>query len=250
MKAVLAFTPPESRTLIAKAVWESEEMQNALHSGTIAIGADNTTVYIIREFLQKNGLDSSEPVRNLSDSKELLRKYLSLGTKDSWVIRDGKLLQGYKLLSVINEFQGHDVFLKGGNALDPDGFAGTFVGEESGAAVQVAMGTVLAKGAHFIVPVGLERAVFTSVIEIGRQLGIRKIPRASGEPVGFVPLPGRVFTEIVALKILANVEATHVGAGGSHGAEGSICLHIEGEEKDVLFALDYTNSIKEIVGNL
>ena len=173
-----------------------------------------------------------------------------MGNGDSWVIREGAFLPKYDLLKIINGFQAGDIFIKGGNAIDAEGFAGTFVGTESGGAVQVAMGTVLAKGAHFLVPVGLERAVFASVVEISRRLGIRKIEVATGEPVGFLPLPGRVVTEVEAMGILADVTATHVGSGGTLGAEGTITLHLEGTEGAVLAALELVNALKGVLGSI
>ncbi len=247
VKALASLTPEESKALIAKALWTLPEMKEAVRSGTVVIAADSTSVHVVREFCEGQAPEDPGP---LSDVDGLLGRYLPLGAGDSWVIREGSIQREYDLLKIINGFQAHDVFIKGANAIDPEGFAGTFVGTESEGAVQVAMGTVLAKGSHFLVPVGLERAVFESVVGISRRLGIRKIRHATGEPVGFLPLPGKVVTEIEALGLLANVAATHMGSGGALGAEGTITLHLEGSEKEVLAALELVNAIKEASGSI
>ena len=250
MKALATVTPEESKALIAKALWELAEMKEAVRSGTIVIAADTTTVHVVRELYEQEAMKPFESLGPLPDRSGLLQRYLPMGNGDSWVIREGEFQQGYELLEVINQFQAQDVFIKGGNAIDKEGFAGTFVGTESGGAIQVAMGTVMAKGSHFLVPVGLERSVFCSVVEISRRLGIRKIGRATGEPVGFLPLPGKVVTEVEALRSLTKVTATHVGSGGTLGAEGTITLHLEGEEEEVLAALDLVNNLKQVSGSI
>ncbi|MBI2881661.1 MAG: hypothetical protein HYY21_08715 [Candidatus Tectomicrobia bacterium] len=250
MKALASLTPEESKALIARALWALAEMKEALRSGTIVIAADTTTVHVAREFWEGAGKLPPEDPGTPAEIDGLLRRYLPLGGGDSWVIREGRFLPEYDLLKVINGFQARDVFIKGANAIDAQGLAGAFVRTESGGAVQVAMGTVLAKGSHFLVPVGVERVVFSSVVEISRRLGIRKIARATGGPVGFLPLPGRVVTEIEAMEILAGVTATHVGSGGTLGAEGTITLHLEGAEREVLAALELVNALKGASGSI
>jgi hypothetical protein len=56
---------------------------------------------------------------------------------------------------------------------------------------------------------------------------------------------GDIITEIEALKILADVSATHIASGGIGGAQGSVRLLIRGSEKNVKKAL---NIIKQIQG--
>ena len=250
MKALASLTPEESKALIAKALWTLPEMKEALRSGTVVIAADSTSAHVVREFCEGKGERPPEDPGPSSDVDGLLGRYLPLGAGDSWVIREGSIQREYDLLKIINGFQARDVFIKGANAIDPEGFAGTFVGTESEGAVQVAMGTVLAKGSHFLVPVGLERAVFESVVGISRRLGIRKIRHVSGGSVGFLLLPGKVVTEIEALDLLKNVAATHMGSGGALGAEGTITLHLEGSEKEVLAALELVNALKENSGSI
>ncbi len=188
MKALASLTPEESKALIAKALWTLPEMKEAVRSGTLVIAADSTSVHVVREFCEGKAPEDPGPS---SDVNGLLGRYLPLGAGDSWVIREGSIQREYDLLKIINGFQARDVFIKGANAIDPEGFAGTFVGTESGGAVQVAMGTVL-----------------------------------------------------------ANVAATHMGSGGALGAEGTISLHFEGSEKEVLAALELVNALKEASGSI
>ena len=90
---------------------------------------------------------------------------------------------------------------------------------------------VVARKAHLIIPVGLEKQVAGDVVDISNKM------REPIEGLNFVPsmfpLTGHIVTEIEALNILAGVSVFQVGAGGIGGAEGSVRLILRGIREDV-----------------
>jgi hypothetical protein len=70
-----------------------------------------------------------------------------------------------------------------------------------------------------------------------------------GIPVGLIPVPGKVITEIEAIDILSGAEAVPVAAGGLGGAEGSTTLVLQGLEEKVNRALQIipNNRVRSIM---
>ena len=149
-----------------------------------------------------------------------------------WYFDRGQPVQSDDLESVIEGFSSEDIFIKGANAMDSNGQVGVMLGMENGGTMGKAIGHVMAKGIHFIIPVGLEKTVLGSIPDNARAMGIRKIKYSSGMPVGLIPISGTVFSEIQALEALANVQVFHVASGGTSGGEGSVTLLVKGNEKE------------------
>jgi hypothetical protein len=60
-----------------------------------------------------------------------------------------------------------------------------------------------------------------------------------------LPVPGEVFTEIEAIRLLTGTETEMVAAGGVGGAEGAICLALNGSDEKMEKA---EGLIKEVAG--
>jgi hypothetical protein len=138
---------------------------------------------------------------------------------------------------IINEMTSEDVVLKGANAIDPDGIAGVMMANPVGGTTGNIIGTVMARGINLVIPVGLEKSIPCSVTEISRRIGIQRCSRATGLPVGMMPLTGKVITEVEALTLLGAEEVFPIGAGGIKGGEGSITLCVMGEGADEVFEI-------------
>ena len=54
-----------------------------------------------------------------------------------------------------------------------------------------------------------------------------------GMSVGLMPIYGEIFTEIDAIKTLANVNCFVIASGGIYNAQGSITLDISGEPPEI-----------------
>jgi hypothetical protein len=134
--------------------------------------------------------------------------------------------------------------IKGANAVDAEGNAGSLVAHPEGGTIGWSIGTILSRGIHLIAPVGLEKMI-PSVKKAVALLGQRTIDYAQGKKVGMIPLiNAKVVTEIEALKILTGVEGYHVASGGLSGGEGSVTLIAEGSKESLNKAIALVESIK------
>jgi hypothetical protein len=138
----------------------------------------------------------------------------------------------------------HDVFIKSANAIDTEGNAGILLYGLRGGSIGRAFGTIVTEGVNLIIPVGLEKLIPTSVFRISEQMGKGKIDYCMDLPVGYIPLHGKVVTEIEAMEILMRVNAVAVASGGVDGAEGAVTLLLNGSEDNVRSAIQLVKSLK------
>lgn len=240
-RAVFPLTPSESKRLIAKGVAALPEVQEAMARGRVIIATGTTNGFV---------------------AEELLHLQLDKGLFTAGVITDGALcttpperrlkpfvLQAGKPVDTpidefLRQFEAGDVFIKGASAIDPDGYVGVLVAGGTGGTIGMALGTLLARGAHLVVPVGLEKMI-ASVPRAARAAGTLRVDYSYGAAVGLIPVLGAtVITEIEALRLLTGVEAVHIGSGGVGGSEGAVVLAVEGPAEKVEAAFNLVKSIK------
>ncbi len=241
--ALVVLNPSESRRLLAKATAAMPEVRRAMRDGLIIIGRGITNAFVTEELLgtcvePKGGLTAGMVCRGITNANA------GPPATTHHVIRRGQVVEGADSRVEILSFGPDDVFIKGANAVDPAGHAGVFASSPTGGTIGMAWPIVTARGAHLIMPVGLEKLV-PSVVEASRHTGIYHFTWSMGLPTRLVPVvTGEVLTEIQALALLAGVQATHVGSGGVGGSEGAVVLSIEGEESRVQRAFELVRSIK------
>ncbi|MFB3853269.1 MAG: hypothetical protein ACE148_05525 [Vicinamibacterales bacterium] len=241
--ALVVLNPSESRRLLAKATAALPEVRRAFAEGTIIIARGITNAYVTEELL---GI-KVEPKAGLTVG--MVCGGLTTGNSGppattSHVIRKGKVVEGADSKVEILSFGPDDVFIKGANAIDPEGNAGIFASSLVGGTIGMAWPVVIPRGAHLIMPVGLEKLV-PSVLDAARATGIHHFKKSMGLPARLMPVVlGEVVTEIQALALLAGVRATHVGSGGVGGSEGAVVLSLEGEEAAVDKAFAIVESVK------
>jgi len=241
-KALFSLTSAESKRLLAKAVAALPEVQNALKKGTVIIGAGTTNAFVLEEIMGK-------PVDKARYTAGVIAGGRQCVTAASErlapaVIVDGVLTE-QNWEEAIEKIDGNDVFIKGGNAIDVDGVVGVQMAHEMGGTIGTVLPIMAARGAHLIMPVGLEKLI-PSVEYAANMSGTRAFDMTIGMPVGLMPVNyGTVYTEVTALEELAAVEAVCISAGGIDGSEGSVTMAIEGPAAEVekIFAL-----IKDIKG--
>ena len=145
---------------------------------------------------------------------------------------------------VLENFDQDSVFIKGANAVDPEGNVGVYVAHPSGGTIGFAYGILSARGCPIIAPVGLEKLV-PSVKEAASHLGQKTLYYSMGIRIGMIPMMNaRVVTEIDAFRILFDVHAVYAGGGGFGGSEGSVVMVVEGEKDRIDRAIDLIESIK------
>jgi hypothetical protein len=240
MRAVVVLTPSESKRLIARAVAQMPEVQEALSSGRIIIGNGTTNAYVAEELLGK-------PVPKWRYAAGVVAGGQMAVTRgderlEPFALKKGEVFPG-GWIELLPEFERGDVFIKGGNAIDLEGNVGVLLANDLGGTVGRMLGVVAARGAYLIVPIGLEKLV-PDVIEAARHCGIRRVDHTDGLPVGMAVLTdATVITEIESLELLAGVDAWHVASGGIDGSEGAVTLALEGPRAAVEQALAAVESV-------
>lgn len=239
MLSQIILTPWEGKRLIAKAVIQLPVMQNALKTGIISIARGSTTSYIVDELtdgIQKENycIGCIEPDRLCLVQKEDRLPEIAF--------IKGKIKE-IPSKEIIKDMECNDVFIKSGNAVDPDFEAAILLGSPVGGTIGSTIGSVYAKGVHFIVPVGLEKLIPYSVRKAATYTGFTRVHSSMGMCVGLFPVLAHVVTEIQALEHFG-VTAVPIAAGGVNGAEGASIISIEGEKADVNNVLQLVESVK------
>ncbi|RLG37057.1 MAG: hypothetical protein DRN91_06410 [Candidatus Alkanophagales archaeon] len=238
----ITLTPAEGKRLIAKGVARMEVVRKALKDGLVIVTQGTTNAYVAEELLQQVGIEHEIDKRRfaagvISDRPCVVPK---VERQPEIIIKNGSLYDG-SLDDALEELSKDDVFIKGANAVDPDGVAGILLAHPKGGTIGSALGTVVARGAHFVIPVNLAKSVRFSIVEAARRIrGFQGVYKAVGMPVGLLPVHGAVVTEIEALRLLGAEDAFQIGAGG----EGAIVLCVEGERERLDEVLELVTQIK------
>jgi hypothetical protein len=136
------------------------------------------------------------------------------------------------------------VFIKGVNAINYEkGQAGILIGHPTGGTIGAAIGTVVARRATLLIPVGLEKHIPGDLHEL--YAALTRVADGGSGPMLW-PVDGRLFTEIEALKLqMSGGSAALIGAGGIAGAEGSVRIAVWGTPEHISRA---RGIIKDIQG--
>lgn len=233
-----ALTPAAGKRLIAKALVAHPAIQTAIKSGTVAIIAGTTNGYVAEEILavidQAEGFSKRRFFRGIilppwQPTTEIGMLPDQSGFPGDVIIVNGIWQKGKTIFDVVDDLKEGDVILKGANAVDlARRQAAIFIGHPRGGTAGAALQAVVGHRVRLILPVGLEKRVPGDLNELAVRLNA---PRAKGPRL--LPVPGEVFTEIDAIKLLACAEAELVAAGGVCGAEGSIWLAVSGSEEQI-----------------
>jgi hypothetical protein len=233
LRAAFAFTPAESKRLIGRAVAALPEIKAALADDLIVIAHGSTNVYVAEEIIgqmprPRGTFLSGQIFNGVMCQTEPSEKGPML------VLERGKLVPPKPVMQDVLDAGGAGaIFVKGANAVDPDGNAGVFCAHPGCGTIGFAYGWISGRGVQLIVPVGLEKLV-PSVPKASRQLGHDNLYYQTGFQIGMMPLVNAtVVTEITAFKLLFGLDAVHVGGGGVSGSEGTVVLVATGE-KDAL----------------
>lgn len=242
MKAVFTLTSAESKRLIAKAVVEMEEVKIAREKAYIILAGGTTNGYIAQELLQQK----VEPQRFTAGTN--VCGLLCVTNPDDRhpfpIILERGQVSKKDFKAALEDFSIHTVFIKGGNAIDPEGNVGVITSGWDGGTVGNSLGILSSTGLRYVTPVGLEKLI-PSVPDAVAAVGAKTFDYSLGANFGmFILTNAIVVTEIQALEILANVDTQMVAAGGIGGSEGSVVLVIEGAEPEVKKAISIVESIK------
>jgi hypothetical protein len=230
-------TPAAGKRLIALALAVHPAIRTALSSGTLVIVAGTTNGYVAEEILnnlgQSDGFSRRRFFRGIvlppGRTTEEGRLPDDSGFPGDVVIEKGVWQRGKCIFDVAAGLKEGDVILKGANALDlARGQAAVLIGHAQGGTVIAALQASVGRRVCLILPVGLEKRVPGDLMNLAARLNL---PGKAG--FRLLPVPGLVFTEIDAIRLITNAEAEMVAAGGVDGAEGAVWLALEGSDKDM-----------------
>lgn len=223
-------TPAMGKRLIGKGMVAHPAIQAVLGQGTLVIIAGSTNGYVAEEVLRSLG--QGEGFNRVGFRRGLT---VAPGTKapaidfpGDVVIRRGEWLKGTSIYDIVDELGPGDVVLKGANAFDARRQPAVQIGSDVGGTALAAVSSVIGRRVRLIVPVGLEKRVFGDVHELALACNA---PGGTGPRL--YPLPGSIFTELDAIRLLTGAEATMIAAGGVYGAEGAAWLAVHGTEQEL-----------------
>ena len=241
----VVLTPTESKRLLSKAVLQLDEVKKALDDGIVVIHPSSTTIFMLEELglqlpkeriwicghISPNGLCLS---RKQIDERKDRPDWTADQYAFDLIFRKGKLLphEESALGPVLDEMTATDLYIKGVNAIDPEGKTGVLLAARStGGSIGLVLKKQKVKNFTIIIPVGLEKRI---PIPISQALAAAaKTQKAQGIPCGLWQLKGKVITEIEAFRLLCDVEAIPISAGGVCGAEGAFVWVLRGDEQKV-----------------
>jgi hypothetical protein len=226
--------PAAGKRLIARALAVHPTIQAALKSSTVAIIAGTTNGYVAEEILASIGRADGfsrkrffrgvvlPPWHKTTESGRLPDESSFPGDV---IIVNGVWQKGKTIFDVVDDLTEGDVILKGANALDlARRQAAILIGQPKGGTTSAILQAAVGRRVRLILPVGLEKRVPGDLMELAARMNA---PGASGYRL--LPVPGEVFTEIDAIKLLTGAEAEMIAAGGVSGAEGSVWLAVSGD---------------------
>ncbi len=245
MRALFVLTPSESKRLIAKAVARMDEVQRAKQEDSIFIAHGSTNACVAEEILGRP-VDKDVYLSGLITRGVLCVTY-EPEKPGLLLLERGELRPPPPTMTeLLKDFGSGSVFIKGANAVDPEGNVGIFMASPEGGTIGYALGILQARGAKLIVPVGLEKLV-PSVRRAASLCGQGTLYYCQGKRVGLMPLMNAtVVTEKEALKILTGVEAEPVAAGGVNGSEGAVALVAEGPKENLDKAIQLSEELKAL----
>lgn len=245
VQAQVILTVAEGKRLIAKAVAQMPVVQQALREGTVIIGRGTTSTYVAEELTGQKIPHGAYVIGWTGPAKGAAKLGGEEKVEDIVLVK-GQPQPGLSLDAALQDLKPGDVVIKGANALDrARGMAGVIIGgglsSTCGTTGKI-MPLVVARKAHLVIPVGLEKQVDGDVIDIANRM------REPIESLNDVPsmylLTGHIMTEIEALELLADVSVFQAAAGGVAGAEGSTRLICRGARAQVEQALAVTASVQ------
>lgn len=261
MLAQVSLTPTESKKLIAKAVSRMEPVRRAMSHGMVVLHPSSSIYFLVEELI------GEKPRSNVWVCGAIVPKgacgdmAVSMHLREerpgdssgggpgafpySYVIRQGKFATGIRLDELLSQMGPQDVYIKGVNALDPQGNVAVLIGNSvEGGTIGRVMAAARQNGFTVVYPVGLEKLLPIPVKEAARVADRKSYEYSMGVPSSLLPVEGTVVTELQAIEALSGAKATPISCGGLSGGEGSVTLAIQGEREQVLQAVKYAEECK------
>ncbi len=228
-------TPAAGKRLIAKAILTIPEVQEALENHTVVIAAGTTNAYLAEEALAKLGESEGFTKRRFLRGVTLPPNYKREESGDEnkflgdLVIVKGKSEFGKTIFDVADSLKAGDIIFKGANAVNlEDRQAAVLIGHPAGGTIVPIIQSNIGRRVGLYIPIGLEKRINANINEVAAVLN----SQGTSSP-RYMPISGKIITELEALKLLTGAEAQLVASGGIAGAEGSYWLAVTGTEEEL-----------------
>lgn len=242
MRASVVLTPSESKKLIGKAIAKKKEVETAMNNAYVILCEGTTNIFVAKELFGID-IDCANFTSGMNISRVLCNSDRTIRGNFPLVAYKGKLVDTpYE--EAISDFYKDTVIIKGGNAIDSDGFVGIIISGYTGGSTGKIIGISVSQGIRVICPIGLEKTI-SSVPCAARCTGGKLFDYSMGCDYGlFVLAHADIVTEIQAINILSGATTIHVASGGIDGSEGAVVLSINGTEDEVGKAVTIIEGIK------
>jgi len=263
MKTEAVLIPDESKKFIIKALLALKSVKTALKKGLVVAHPSSTTSFLyealtgrfpgageqwVAGVILPRGLCASRHViENMAANRK--RKTDPLDLMSAWVFKRGQLQEKMRLGDILDQMSIDDIYIKGPNAIDPNGNMGVLYANPAGGGGTIGLVISRARKSKFqmLFPVGIEKLIPVSIRQAAKKAGFKRVETAMGMPCGVIPIHaslGQKIDEIDAVEILSGAEATPIAAGGLGGASGAVVLSINGTRAQVNRAMDAIESVK------
>jgi len=231
MKKVIILTVSESKRLIAKGIVNLSCVKQKLKKGMIVIAKGTTNGYIVEEILGKKIDKLSYVLGVVFPEKKDFSKRLNRNIIKEVVLKDGKIIN-LSIIDAVKKMSRGDIFIKGGNVLNYERqIVGVLQGSLEGGTIGATLPIIKDKKINLVIPIALEKRTEESIYEISRALSGDVMWK--NQPIRLKSIKGTIITEIEALRVLTEVKASQISAGGVGGAEGSVRLLLDGNKKQM-----------------
>ncbi len=221
-KVQVTLTVEEGKEIIALGILNHPTLIDTMKNGKVLFKG-GTTVSKITEKLLGVPLKISgriTPRGTVSSKHTIEGAHSIIYYKGQWSNIDETIVDE------VSRFTDKDLIICGANVFDNYGNAAIMAGSPGGGAVGQSLSSWYTEGAKVIIPVGVEKMIPGDLGEIIKRTGRNGKSLSWGMAVGLMPLKGELFTEVEAIKILADVDCFPIGAGGLGEAQGSLTLEI------------------------
>jgi len=167
MKKQIVLTVAESKRLIAKGVAALPQVQKAMKEGMLVVATGTTNAYVLQELWGKkfdlrryrSGMTTPKEPERLPEERE--------EPIPDVVFRKGEVAEELDRYNAVEHMGQGDIYIKGANALDyVGGMAGVLIGSPIGGTVGRVLGNVIGKKIELVIPIGLEKLVYSDINEL------------------------------------------------------------------------------------
>lgn len=235
-------TVSEGKRLIALGIARLPVVQEKMKSGMIIITKGSTNTYIAEELAKLDAPHGSFIVGYLAPvSKGDINSNIEK-LQEIILVNGVPVDMSYK--DALAKMKQGDIIFKGGNLLNYEKHqAAVCIGAPDGGTTYKLLPYVKARKASLIIPIGLEKQTYGDLKSYEHALSLNN-KKMNSIPKLHLFKEGMIFTEIEALKQIADIKVFPMGAGGIAGREGGISLIITGNILEVEKALKAVSSIQ------